>query len=148
MEAGTTSTTLSEVILNGNKVLKRTVGETKPEYEPTTAKEKQDRRNEMKARGTLLMALPNKDQLKFHSYKMQKTTACQVIDKFKSGLGYNAASSTAASPAAESFVNLSEMLKNQENNKSKSDKGYHAVPSPYYWDVNFPSNLDQTIWMK
>ncbi|GKC36004.1 hypothetical protein Tco_1048388, partial [Tanacetum coccineum] len=23
----------------------------------------------MKARGTLLMALPNKDQLKFHSYK-------------------------------------------------------------------------------
>ncbi|GJX38030.1 ribonuclease H-like domain, reverse transcriptase, RNA-dependent DNA polymerase [Tanacetum coccineum] len=28
-----------------------------------------DRRNEMKARGTLLMALPNKDQLKFHSYK-------------------------------------------------------------------------------
>ncbi|GJW06359.1 putative ribonuclease H-like domain-containing protein [Tanacetum coccineum] len=28
-----------------------------------------DRRNEMKARGTLLMALPNKDQLKFHLYK-------------------------------------------------------------------------------
>ncbi|GKE88332.1 hypothetical protein Tco_1565807, partial [Tanacetum coccineum] len=31
-----------------------------------------DRRNEMKARGTLLMALPNKDQLKFHSYKDAK----------------------------------------------------------------------------
>ncbi|GJW16470.1 hypothetical protein Tco_0020603 [Tanacetum coccineum] len=102
MEAGTTSTTLTarlpilnlgeydlwlmrieqyflmtdyslwEVILNGNKVLKRTVGETKQEYEPTTAEEKQDRRNEMKARGTLLMALPNKDQLKFHSYKDAK----------------------------------------------------------------------------
>ncbi|GKG25560.1 hypothetical protein Tco_0398706, partial [Tanacetum coccineum] len=39
---------------------------------PTTAEEKQDRRNEMKARGTLLMALPNKDQLKFHSYKDEK----------------------------------------------------------------------------
>ncbi|GKC47931.1 hypothetical protein Tco_1065653 [Tanacetum coccineum] len=26
----------------------------------------------MKARGTLLMALPNKDQLKFHSYKDAK----------------------------------------------------------------------------
>ncbi|GKA92576.1 hypothetical protein Tco_0814501, partial [Tanacetum coccineum] len=61
-----------EVILNGNKVLKRTVGETKQEYEPTTAEEEQDRRNEMKARGTLLMALPNKDQLKFHSYKDAK----------------------------------------------------------------------------
>ncbi|GJS72899.1 hypothetical protein Tco_0705740 [Tanacetum coccineum] len=36
------------------------------------AEEKQDRRNEMKARGTLLMALPNKDQLKFHSYKDAK----------------------------------------------------------------------------
>ncbi|GJX89458.1 hypothetical protein Tco_0341472 [Tanacetum coccineum] len=102
MEAGTTSTTLTarlpilnpgeydlwlmrieqyflmtdysiwEVILNGNKVLKRTVGEVKHEYEPTSAKEKQDRRNEMKARGTLLMALPNKDQLKFYSYKNAK----------------------------------------------------------------------------
>ncbi|GJX74666.1 putative ribonuclease H-like domain-containing protein [Tanacetum coccineum] len=39
--------------------------------------------------------------------------------------------STAASPAVESFVNSSEMLENQEYNKSKSDKGYHAVPPPY-----------------
>ncbi|GJY34916.1 ribonuclease H-like domain-containing protein [Tanacetum coccineum] len=102
MEAGTTSTTLTarlpilnlgeydlwlmrieqyflmtnysfwEVILNGNKVLKRTVGEVEQEYEPTSTEEKQDRRNEMKARRTLLMALPNKDQLKFHSYKDAK----------------------------------------------------------------------------
>ncbi|GKD24197.1 hypothetical protein Tco_1230411, partial [Tanacetum coccineum] len=43
--------------------MKRTVGETKQEYEPTTAEEKHDKKNEMKARGTLLMALPNKDQL-------------------------------------------------------------------------------------
>ncbi|GJR08373.1 ribonuclease H-like domain-containing protein [Tanacetum coccineum] len=54
-----------------------------------------------------------------------------VIDKFKTGLGYNATSSTAASPAVESFVNSSEMLENQECNKSKSDKGYHTVPPPY-----------------
>ncbi|GKD08271.1 hypothetical protein Tco_1187956 [Tanacetum coccineum] len=65
-------TSLCEVIKNGNKVLKRTMRETEQEYEPTTAEEKQDRRNEMKARGTLLMALPNKDQLKFHSYKDAK----------------------------------------------------------------------------
>ncbi|GJW72082.1 ribonuclease H-like domain-containing protein [Tanacetum coccineum] len=65
-------TTAQEVIKNGNKVLKRTVGETEQEYEPTTAEEKQDTRNEMKARVTLLMALPNKDQLKFHSYKDAK----------------------------------------------------------------------------
>ncbi|GJY09843.1 hypothetical protein Tco_0378028 [Tanacetum coccineum] len=59
------------------------------------------------------------------------STLSQVVDKFKTGLGYNAASSTAASPTVESFVNTSEMLENQENNKSKSDKGYHAVPPPF-----------------
>ncbi|GKB65959.1 hypothetical protein Tco_0927371, partial [Tanacetum coccineum] len=63
---------IPKVILNGNKVLKRKIGEVEQEYEPTTAEEKQDRRNAMKARGTLLMALPNKDQLKFHSYKDAK----------------------------------------------------------------------------
>ncbi|GJU77539.1 putative ribonuclease H-like domain-containing protein [Tanacetum coccineum] len=60
---------LWEVIKNGNKVLKRTVGTVERIYEPTSAEEKLDRKNEMKARGTLLMALPNKDQLKFHSYQ-------------------------------------------------------------------------------
>ncbi|GKF06399.1 hypothetical protein Tco_0037067, partial [Tanacetum coccineum] len=59
-------------IKNGNKVLKRTIRETDQEYKPTNAEEKQDKRNEMKAIGTLLMALPNNDQLKFHSYKDAK----------------------------------------------------------------------------
>ncbi|GJT40624.1 putative ribonuclease H-like domain-containing protein [Tanacetum coccineum] len=36
--------------------------------------------------------------------------------------------------AVESFVNSSEMLENQKNNKSKSDKGYHAVPPPFTWN--------------
>ncbi|GJW82395.1 hypothetical protein Tco_0146370 [Tanacetum coccineum] len=45
---------------------------------------------------------------------------CQVIDKFKKGLGYDAA--TAASPAVEGFVNLTD--------KFGSDKAYHVVPSP------------------
>ncbi|GJW33369.1 putative ribonuclease H-like domain-containing protein [Tanacetum coccineum] len=48
--------------------------------------------------------------------------------EFKTGLGYNAASSTTASPALEIFVNSSEMFENQEYNKSK---GYHAVPRPF-----------------
>ncbi|GKA17583.1 hypothetical protein Tco_0697420 [Tanacetum coccineum] len=61
-----------QIILNGNKVLKRTIGEVEQEYKPTCAEEKQDMKNEMKARETLLMALPNKDQLKFHSYKDAK----------------------------------------------------------------------------
>ncbi|GJW45841.1 copia protein [Tanacetum coccineum] len=64
-----TDYSLWEVIKNGNKVLKKIIGNVEHEYEPTTAEEKLDRKNEMKARGTLLMALPNKDQLKFHLYK-------------------------------------------------------------------------------
>nr|GEW21972.1 hypothetical protein [Tanacetum cinerariifolium] len=41
-------------------------------YEPTFEKEKLDMKNEMKAKGTLFIALPNKDQIKFHSYKDAK----------------------------------------------------------------------------
>nr|GEW18721.1 ribonuclease H-like domain-containing protein [Tanacetum cinerariifolium] len=67
-----TDYSLLEVIKNGNKVLTKPVGSSEQTYEPTVAKEKQDRRNEMKSRGTLLMALPNKDQLKFHSYQDAK----------------------------------------------------------------------------
>ncbi|GJR22524.1 ribonuclease H-like domain-containing protein [Tanacetum coccineum] len=67
-----TDYSLWEVILNGNKVLKRIVRETEQKYKPTTVEEKQNIRNKMKARGTLLMALLNKDQLKFHSYKDEK----------------------------------------------------------------------------
>ncbi|GJY23468.1 putative ribonuclease H-like domain-containing protein [Tanacetum coccineum] len=63
---------VEELIKNRNKVLRRTVGTVEHVYEPTTAEEKHDRRNEMKARATLLMALPNKDQLKFHSYQDAK----------------------------------------------------------------------------
>ncbi|GJZ35267.1 putative ribonuclease H-like domain-containing protein [Tanacetum coccineum] len=79
-----------------------------------------------------------RDELKLTLEKFQNSSKSlnnllesQVVDKFKTGLGYNAASSTAASPAVESFVNTSEMLENQEHNKSKSDKGYHAVPPPF-----------------
>ncbi|GJS47018.1 hypothetical protein Tco_0597139 [Tanacetum coccineum] len=49
--------------------------------------------------------------------------------KFKTRLGYNA-----ASPVVESFMNSSVILEYQENNKSKSNKGYHAVPPPYTWN--------------
>ncbi|GKE06403.1 hypothetical protein Tco_1398421 [Tanacetum coccineum] len=67
-----TDYSLWEVIKNGNKVLKKTVGNVEQEYEPTTTEVKLDRKNEMKSRGTLLIALPNKDQLNFHSYQDAK----------------------------------------------------------------------------
>ncbi|GJR87631.1 ribonuclease H-like domain-containing protein [Tanacetum coccineum] len=79
-----------------------------------------------------------RDELKLTLEKFQNSSKSlnnllesQVSVKFKTGQGYNAASSTAASPTVESFVNSPEMLENQEYNKSKSDKGYHAVPLPF-----------------
>ncbi|GKD39543.1 hypothetical protein Tco_1259750 [Tanacetum coccineum] len=71
------------------------------------------------------------EKIQNSSKSLNNLLESQVIDKFKTGLGYNAPSSTAASPVVESFVNSSEMLENQENNKSKSNKGYHAVPPPF-----------------
>nr|GEV63025.1 zf-CCHC domain-containing protein/DUF4219 domain-containing protein/UBN2 domain-containing protein [Tanacetum cinerariifolium] len=78
----TTDYSLWEVIQNGNKVLKRTVGTVEHIYEPTSTEENLDRKNVMKARGTLLTALPNKDQLKFPSYKDSKLLM-EAIEKRK-----------------------------------------------------------------
>nr|GEY88363.1 putative reverse transcriptase domain-containing protein [Tanacetum cinerariifolium] len=60
---------IEEVINNGNKALTKMVGPVEKPYEPTNIEVKLDVKNEMKAKGTLLMALLNKDQLKFHSYQ-------------------------------------------------------------------------------
>nr|GEU86297.1 hypothetical protein [Tanacetum cinerariifolium] len=49
---------------------------------PTTAKQKLARKNEVKARGTLLMALPDKHQLNFNSYKDAKTLM-EAIENLK-----------------------------------------------------------------
>ncbi|GKG25222.1 hypothetical protein Tco_0395850, partial [Tanacetum coccineum] len=55
-----------EVIVNGDlPPPKRTVDGVEQTYPPTTIEEKLARKNELKARGTLLMALPNEHQLKF-----------------------------------------------------------------------------------
>ncbi|GJW59476.1 ribonuclease H-like domain-containing protein [Tanacetum coccineum] len=93
---------------------------------------------EVKLRDTALVE--NKKKLE----KGEKERDDHVIDKFKTGLGYNAASSSAASLVVESFVNSSEMLENQEYNKSKSDKGYHAVP-PHFTGNFIPRKPDLTF---
>ncbi|GKF51862.1 hypothetical protein Tco_0148329, partial [Tanacetum coccineum] len=51
-------------------------------YPPTTAEEKLARKYELKARGTLLMALPNEHQLKFNTYKCAKTLMEAIEKRF------------------------------------------------------------------
>nr|GEW33134.1 ribonuclease H-like domain-containing protein [Tanacetum cinerariifolium] len=65
---------LWEVIMNGDSpVPTRIVEGVVQPVAPTTAEQKLARKNELKARGTLLMALPDKHQMKFNSHKDAKT---------------------------------------------------------------------------
>nr|GFB94646.1 ribonuclease H-like domain-containing protein [Tanacetum cinerariifolium] len=48
----------------------------------TTAEQKFARKNELKARDTLLMALPDKHQLKFNSYLDAKTLVEAIKKRF------------------------------------------------------------------
>ncbi|GJT38887.1 ribonuclease H-like domain-containing protein [Tanacetum coccineum] len=74
---------LLEVIVNGDSPPpKRTVDGVEQTYPPTTAEEKLARKNELKARGTLLRALPNEHQLKFNTYKCAKTLMEAIEKRF------------------------------------------------------------------
>ncbi|GKC30876.1 hypothetical protein Tco_1038170, partial [Tanacetum coccineum] len=74
---------LWEVIVNGDSPPpKRIVDGVEQTYPPTTAEEKLAQKNELKARGTLLMALPNEYQLKFNTYKCAKTLMEAILKRF------------------------------------------------------------------
>nr|GEW26553.1 hypothetical protein [Tanacetum cinerariifolium] len=52
-------------------------------YPPTTVEKKLARKNKLKARGTLLMSLPNEHQLKFNSYKNAKSVTEAIEKRFE-----------------------------------------------------------------
>nr|GEU73804.1 hypothetical protein [Tanacetum cinerariifolium] len=75
---------LWEVIVNGDSPPPMTIVDgVKQSYPPTTTEEKLARKNELKARGTLLMALPNEHQLKFNSYKNAKSLMEAIKKRFR-----------------------------------------------------------------
>nr|GFA61630.1 ribonuclease H-like domain-containing protein [Tanacetum cinerariifolium] len=78
-----TDYSLWEVILNGDSyVLTRLVEGVAQPVAPTTVEQKLARKNELKARGTLLMALLNKHQLKFNSHKDAKSLMEAIEKRF------------------------------------------------------------------
>nr|GFA34351.1 hypothetical protein [Tanacetum cinerariifolium] len=78
-----TDYSLWEVILNEDSpVPTRIVEGVVQPVAPTTAEQKLARNNELKARGTLLMALPGKHQLKFNSHKDAKTLMEAIEKRF------------------------------------------------------------------
>nr|GEW26881.1 hypothetical protein [Tanacetum cinerariifolium] len=82
-----TDYSLWEVILNGDSPAStRVVDGVLQPVALTTAEQRLARKNEMKARGTLLMALPDKHQLKFNSHNDAKT----LMEAIKKMFGVNA----------------------------------------------------------
>nr|GEV40851.1 ribonuclease H-like domain-containing protein [Tanacetum cinerariifolium] len=78
-----TDYSLWEVILNGDTpVPTRIVEGVVQPVAPTTAKQKLVRKNELKAYGTLLMALLDKHQLKFNLHKDAKTLIEAIEKRF------------------------------------------------------------------
>ncbi|GJS01569.1 ribonuclease H-like domain-containing protein [Tanacetum coccineum] len=79
---------LWEVIENGNTAPKTTVVKgVEKVIPPTTAKEKAQKRLEVKARSTLMMGIPNEHQLKFNSIKDAKL----LLEAIEKRFGRNAA---------------------------------------------------------
>ncbi|GJZ83905.1 retrotransposon protein, putative, unclassified [Tanacetum coccineum] len=71
------------VILNGDSPMPtRTIDGVETTVPPTIAEQKLARKNELKARGTLLMALPNEHQLKFNTYKSAKSLIEAIEKRF------------------------------------------------------------------
>nr|GFA07994.1 ribonuclease H-like domain-containing protein [Tanacetum cinerariifolium] len=78
-----TDYSLWEVILNGDSPAPtRVVDGVLQSVAPTTVEQRLARNNELKARGTLLMALPDKHQLKFNTHKDAKTLMEAIEKRF------------------------------------------------------------------
>nr|GEU90074.1 ribonuclease H-like domain-containing protein [Tanacetum cinerariifolium] len=76
-----TDYSLSKVILNGDSLTPtRVVDGVVQVVAPTTAEQRLAKKNELKARGTLLIAFPDKHQLKFNTHKDDKTLM-EAIEK-------------------------------------------------------------------
>ncbi|GKA29437.1 reverse transcriptase zinc-binding domain-containing protein [Tanacetum coccineum] len=68
---------------NGNApIVTKTIGGKETVIPPTSVEKKAQRRAELKARSTLLMALPNEHQLKLNSYKDAKTLMQAIENRF------------------------------------------------------------------
>ncbi|GJY72519.1 hypothetical protein Tco_0476222 [Tanacetum coccineum] len=75
--------TLCEIVENGNApIVTKTVDGKETVIPPKSVEEKAQRRAALKARSTLLIALPNEHQLKFNSYKDAKTLMQAIENKF------------------------------------------------------------------
>ncbi|GJW86885.1 hypothetical protein Tco_0162225 [Tanacetum coccineum] len=118
---------LDQIVENGNApIVTKTVDGKEIVIPPTSVKEKAQRRAELKARCTLVMAFPNEHQLKFNSYKDAKTLMQAIQNRFGAFLsssstnsatravhtaqGVNTASTQGAIDSSTTIENLSDAM--------------------------------------
>nr|GEU92657.1 retrovirus-related Pol polyprotein from transposon TNT 1-94 [Tanacetum cinerariifolium] len=104
---------------------KRTVDGVEKTYPSTTAEEKLARKNELKARGTLLMALSNEHQLKFNSYNNAKSLI-EAIEK-SSGSTNQAHGSNSANIDNLSDAVIYSFFANQSNSPQVDNKDLQHI---------------------
>nr|GEU36030.1 uncharacterized mitochondrial protein AtMg00810-like [Tanacetum cinerariifolium] len=99
---------------------------------PTTAEQRLARKNELKARGTLLMALLDKHQLKFNSHKDAKTLMEAIEKRFGSYDWSYQAEEEPANFALKAFSSSSSTSDNEVPSCSKAcSKAYAQLHTQY-----------------
>ncbi|GJU10194.1 retrovirus-related pol polyprotein from transposon TNT 1-94 [Tanacetum coccineum] len=89
---------------NGNApIVTKTIDGKETVIPPTSVEEKAQRRANLKARSTLLMALPNEHKLKFNSYKDAKTLMQAIKNRFG---GNNATKKTQKNLLKQQYENF------------------------------------------
>nr|GEV19273.1 retrovirus-related Pol polyprotein from transposon TNT 1-94 [Tanacetum cinerariifolium] len=140
-----TNYSLWEVILNGDSpVPTRVVKGVLQPVAPTTAEQKLARKNELKAHGTLLMALPDKHQLKFNSHKDAKTLMEAIKKIFGGNTETKKVQKTLLKQHYENFTGSSSESLDQIHDKLQklvNQLEIHRV-SLFQEDVNLNPQLD------
>nr|GEY06988.1 putative ribonuclease H-like domain-containing protein [Tanacetum cinerariifolium] len=106
--AGDFKENLLKVILNSDSPAPtRVIDSVLQLVAPTTAKQRLARKNELKARGTLLMALPDKHQLKFNTHKDSKTLMEAIEKRFGGNIETKKVQKTLLKQQYENFTGSS-----------------------------------------
>nr|GEX13527.1 putative ribonuclease H-like domain-containing protein [Tanacetum cinerariifolium] len=125
-----TNYSLWEVILNGDSHVPTRIfeGVSQP-VTPTTVEQKLARKNELKARGTLLMALPDKHQLKFNSHTDAKTLIEAIEKQFGGNTETKKVQKTLLKQRFENFTCFSSegRCESKISSKSPSDWKTHKL---------------------
>nr|GFC63985.1 ribonuclease H-like domain-containing protein [Tanacetum cinerariifolium] len=103
-----TNYSLWEVILNGDSPTPtRVIDGVLQLVAPTTAEQRLARKNELKAHGTLLMALPDIHQLKFNTHKDAKTLMEAIEKRFGGNTKTKKVQKTLLKQQYENFIGFS-----------------------------------------